>query len=54
MPPYENAPGWGKVGRCCVKPTPPPNWPFPTYKGQPIKQKRQRKPAYPVAPDAPF
>ena len=30
---------------------PPPNWPFPTYRGKPIKQ--QRKPA-PVAPDAPF
>lgn len=33
---------------------PPPNWPFPTYKGQPIPKKRQRKPAYPPGEPAPF
>ncbi len=35
--------------------TPPPNWPFPTWNGKPLpKPKRQPRPAYPVAPPAPF
>lgn len=34
---------------------PPPNWPFPTYKGKPVpKPKRQRKPVYPPGEPAPF
>lgn len=35
--------------------TPPPIWPFPTYKGQPYKPPRQpSRPTYPTAPPAPF
>lgn len=37
--------------------TPPANWPFKTYKGQPIKRPkppRLKKPAYPSEQPAPF
>jgi hypothetical protein len=35
--------------------TPPLNWPFPTYKGQPFpKPKPQPKPAYPIEEPALF
>lgn len=35
--------------------TPPPIWPFPTYKGQPLpKPKPQPKPAYPIEKPALF
>jgi hypothetical protein len=35
--------------------TPPPTWPFPTYKGQPLpKPKPQPKPAYPIEEPALF
>jgi hypothetical protein len=33
---------------------PPDGWPFPTWKGKPIKRPKPKKPAYPDAPDAPF
>jgi hypothetical protein len=35
--------------------TPPPLWPFPTYKGQSLpKPKPQPKPAYPIEEPALF
>ena len=34
--------------------TPPPVWPFPTYKGQPYKPPRKPKPAKPEFEPAPF
>ena len=36
--------------------TPPPNWPFPTYKGQPVPKPKptRQKPATPAGPDALF
>lgn len=34
--------------------TPPPIWPFPTWKGQPFKSKRQPNPAPQPVEDAPF
>ena len=38
-----------------MTPKPPPNWPFPTWKGQPIpKPRRQPRRAYHQAPEAPF
>ena len=32
----------------------PANWPFPTYKGQPLPKRRQPRAPKPVLPDAPF
>lgn len=34
--------------------TPPPVWPFPTYKGQPYKPPRQKQDPFKKYPPAPF
>lgn len=36
------------------KPTHPPVWPFPTYRGQPYRPPRKPRAPKPAYPDAPF